>query len=256
MSIWKPALFFVFCLFIALIINLPVGYLMAYAKVPDQVKISQLSGTLFEGQVETLIVNQVVIEDLEYEFNSSCLITLELCYQFNFTDSKGQIRYAPVAGSVELAQLDIELSMSNLTGMSDQLLIQPSGSLYLSSDKVKYSKGQLADIDAVLVWKNAGIVGEDIDLGDYQLSISKQNQQYQIVLSDLQAMLKVDGKGELKSNGSYSMSINIDTKTRLDPNIKNVLELVATKKGLRQYSVRRSGTTDKRILSYLSFEGA
>jgi len=256
MSIWKPALFFVFCLLIALIINLPVGYLMVYAKVPDQVKISQLSGTLFEGQVETLIVNQVVIQDLEYEFNSSCLMTLELCYQFNFTDSSGQIRYASVAGSVELAQLDIELSMSNLTGMSDQLLIKPSGSLYLSSDKLKYSNGQLADIDAVLVWKNAGIVGADIDLGDYQLGISKQNQQYQIVLSDLQAILKIDGKGELKSNGSYSMNINIDTKSGLDPNIKNVLELIATKKGLRQYNVRRSGSIDKRLLSYLSFEGA
>ena len=69
-------------------------------------------------------------------------------------------------------------------------------------------------------------------------------------------MLKVDGNGELKSNGSYSMNINIDTKSGLDPNIKNVLELVATKKGLRQYNVRRSGTTDKRLLSYLSFEGA
>ena len=182
-------------------------------------------------------------------------MTLELCYQFNFTDSKGQIRYAPVAGSVELAQLDIELSMSNLTGMSDQLLIKPSGSLYLSSDKVSYSKGQLADIDAVLVWKNAGIAGEDIDLGDYQLGISKQNQQYLIVLSDLEAVLKVDGNGELKSNGGYSMNINIDTKSGLDPNIKKVLELVATKKGLRQYNFRRSGMIDKRLLSYLSFEG-
>ena len=255
MSIWKPALFFVFCLLIGLIINLPVGYLMAYAKIPDQVKISQLSGTLFEGQIETLIVNRVVIDDLEYEFNISCLMILELCYQINFADGKGQIRYVPVTGSVELAQLELEIPMSNLTGMSDQLLIKPSGSLYLSSDKVKYSKGQLADIDAVLVWKNAGIAGEDIDLGDYQLSISKQNQQYLIVLSDLEAVLKVDGNGELKSNGGYSMNINIDTKSGLDPNIKKVLELVATKKGLRQYNFRRSGTIDKMLLSYLSFEG-
>ena len=248
-------MFFVFCLLITLIINIPIGHLAARGKIPEQVKISQLSGTMLRGRVDTLVVNQLVIQDLEYEFDSACLMTLSICYKLNFADGSGLIRIVPVTGSVELSQLDIEISMSNLTGMSDQLLFKPSGSLYLNSDKVIFLKDQLTDIDAMLVWKNAGIVGEDINLGDYQLSISKQNQQYLFFLADNEAALKLDGKGDLKSDGRYTLDIKINTKTGLEPLVKQALELVATKKGLRQYNVRRSGISDSRLLSYLSFEG-
>jgi general secretion pathway protein N len=254
MSVWKAALFFVFCLFITLIINIPVGYLAGRIEIPEQIKISQLSGTLLEGRADTLVVNQLIIQDLEYDFDSACLITLKLCYKFNFADGSGLIQFIPVTGSVVVSQLDLEFSMSNLAGMSDQLLIKPSGSLYLSSDKIILANGQLTDIDAMLIWKNAGIAGENINLGDYQLTISKQNQQYLIFLADKEATLKIDGKGDLKSDGKYSLDININTMSGLEPGVKQALELLATKKGLRQYKIRRSGTSDKRLLSYLSFE--
>ena len=255
MSVWKAALFFVFCLLITLIINIPVGYLAARIKIPEQIEISQLNGTLFGGQIDTLIVNQVIIQELEYEFDSSCLISLNICYKLNFIDGSALVRFAPITALIELSQLDIEISMDNLTAMSNQLLVKPSGSLHMRSDMVMLSNRQLTDIDAMLTWKNAGIVGEDINLGDYQLSISKENQQYQIILADKEATLKVDGKGDLRPDGRYSLDISINTRAGLEPRVKQVLELVATKKGLRQFNVRRSGVSDKRLLSYLSFEG-
>lgn len=255
-NIWKFSLFFVFCLLIGLLINLPVGHVLARVKIPEQIFISHLTGTLFEGQADTLVVNQVVFQNPEYKFNISCLITLSLCYQLKSTDGSAQVRFVPVDQSIEVSGLDVEISMSNLAGVSDQLLIKPSGSLYLSSDKVKFQQGQLTDIDAVLVWKNAGIAGEDIDLGDYQVSIAKQNGQYLVFFADKEAVLDIDGKGDLKPDGNYSLDINITAKSGLETRIKNALELVASKKGLRQYSIRRSGSSDKRLLSYLSFEGA
>ena len=253
-SVWKPALFFVFCLIITLLFTMPVGHLVARVKIPDAVIISQLQGSLLEGQANTLIVNQLIIHDLEYAFDSSCLITVSLCYQLNFAEGSVLMRFVPISGSIEASQLDIELSMDNLSAVSDQLFIKPSGSLHLSSDKFKFIQGKLADIDAIVVWKNAGIAGEDIDLGDYQLNIKKGSGQYQVSLVDKEAVLDVVGKGGLKSDGRYSLDININAKAGLEARIKNALEFVASKKGLRQYSIRRSGTSDKRLLSYLSFE--
>lgn len=255
-SIWKPALFFVFCLIIALLINTPVGHLMAQVKIPDEIKVSPLQGTLFEGQADTIIVNQFIIQDLEYQFKISCLITASLCYQIDFADGSALIRFVPITGSIQVSHLDIELSMSNLTGLSNQLLIKPTGSLNLSSEKLKFSQGKLVDIDAVVVWKNAGIAGDDISFGDYQLDIKRGTGRYQISLVDKEAVLDVKGDGELKSDGSYSLDININAKAGLEARIKSALEFVANKKGLRQYQIQRSGTSDKRLLSYLSFEDA
>ena len=254
-NIWKLSLFFVFCLLVTLLINLPVGHVMARVNMPQQVSISQLAGTLFEGQADTLIVNQVVFHNPEYKFELSCLISLGLCYQLKFADGSALVRFAPLTKTVEVSRIDIELPMSNLANIANRLLIQPSGSLKLSSDKLNFKQGQLTDIDALLVWKNAGIAGEDIDLGDYQLSIVKQNGQYQIFLADKEAVLEIDGKGDLKPDGNYFLDINITAKSGLETRIKNALELFASKKGLRQYNIRRSGTSDERILSYMSFEG-
>ncbi len=253
-SVWKPALFFVFCLGITLLINTPAGHLVARLKIPENITISPLQGSLFKGRTDTLGVNQLTIHDLEYQFKLSCLITASLCYQIDFDRGSALIRFVPITGSIEVSQLNIELSMSDLTGLPNKLLIQPSGSLILRSDNLKFMQAKLIDIDAVVVWKNAGIAGEDINLGDYQLNIIKDSGQYRINLVDKEAVLDVEGQGELKSDGRYSFEINILTKAGLDARIKNALEFVASKKGLRQYHVRRSGVSKKRLLSYLSFE--
>jgi len=253
-SIWKPALFFVFFLIIALLINTPVGHLMARVKIPDGVKISPLQGTLFEGQVETLVVNQLIIQDLEYRFKISCLVTASLCYLIKFADGSAHIQYSLINGSIKVSQLDVELSMSNLTGLTNQLLVKPTGSLNLRSDRLIFVQGRLTDIDATAVWKNAGIEGDDINLGDYQLNMKKDAKQFQVNLVDNDALLDVEGEGELKSDGRYSLNININAKSGLEARVKSALEFVASKKGLRQYNIQRSGTSDQRLLSYLSFE--
>ena len=252
-SIWKPALFFVFFLIIALLINTPVGHLMGRVKFPEGVKISPIQGTLFEGQVDTLVVNQLIVQELEYRFKISCLVTASLCYRINFTDGSALIQYSPIKGSIKVSQLDVELSMSSLAGLSNQLLVKPTGSLNLSSDKLIFIQGKLVDIDAIAIWKNAGIEGDDINLGDYQLNLKKDAEQFQVNLVDNDAVLDVEGEGELKSDGRYSLDININANSGLEARIKTALEFVASKKGLRQYNIHRSGATDKRLLSYLSF---
>ena len=134
------------------------------------------------------------------------------------------------------------------------MFFKPSGSLYLSSQKLIFVQGKLADIDALVVWKEAGIAGEDINLGDYQLNVTKGVGQYQVNLADKEAVLNVEGEGALKADGSYSLSINIKSSSGLQARIKNALELIARKKRLNQYQVRWSGVSDNNLISYLSFE--
>ena len=251
---WKPALFFVFILIIALAVNMPVRHLVAWINIPTGVRVLQLQGNLFAGQVGTLLVNQLVIRDLEYRVDSSCLRNASLCYRLNFTGGSALIRYMPLSRSIEVSQLDAELSISNLGGMADQLLIKPSGSLYLSSPRLIFTQGRLADIDALVVWKEAGIAGEDINLGDYQMDIKKDVGQYQIILADKEAVLDVEGVGTLKSGGNYSLNINIKSRSGLDARVKSALEFMGGNKRLNQYQIRLSGVSDKILLSYISFE--
>ena len=240
-------MFFVFCLIITLLFTMPVGHLVARVKIPDAVIISQLQGSLLEGQANTLIVNQLIIHDLEYAFDSSCLITVSLCYQLNFAEGSVLVRFVPITGSIEISQLDIELSMDNLSAVSDQLFIKPSGSLHLSSDKFKFIQGKLADIDAIVVWKNAGIAGEDINLGDYQMNIKKGSGQYQISLVDKEAVLDVIGKGDLKSDGKFASASFNSLKTRVNSESR-----LARSPSIRDFTLRASEAAEVRSALALS----
>jgi len=253
-AVWKPALLFVFLLIITLLVNMPVQHLLARINMPSAVKVSQLQGNLLGGQVGTLMINQLIIRDLEYQVDGSCLLSASLCYQINFSGGSVSIRYLPVTGSTEVSQLDAELSISNLGGLADRWLFKPSGSLYLSSPRVLFTRGRLADIDAVVVWKEAGIAGEDINLGDYQLNLKKDLGQYQVDLSDKEAVLDVEGEGTLNSGGNYSLNINIKSSSALDARVKSALEFISSHKRLNQYQIKLSGISDKNLLSYISFE--
>ena len=238
---WKPALFFLFCLVIAVLINLPVSLILARVKLPDHISISGLQGTAFHGAASELLVNAYPIRQIDYQAEYSCLLAASLCYRLKFEDGTASLRFEPITNTIEITGLDADIPMQRLSQLSNQTLVSPSGSLKLDIDKLVIKQGKLTDISAIAIWQDAGVVGEDFDLGDYQLEIEKGIDQYRFILKDNDAMLAIDGKGILATNGQYSLNIDIKARPGLNPQIKNVLELIAKKKGLNQYLIHRTG---------------
>ena len=67
-------------------------------------------------------------------------------------------------------------------------------------------------------------------------------------------MLDINGEGTLASDGKYTINIDIRAQSGLDSRVKNVLELIASKKGRNQYLIHHSGQLDGRWVSFLSAE--
>jgi len=251
-AVWKLALFFLVCLVIALLINMPVSQLLAQVTIPDKVRISRLQGTVLKGQAGELVVNQFPIRQLEYQADFSCLLTASLCYRIDFKDGTAVLSFNPVSNSIQVTGLEADIPIQSLAAMSSQLLVSPSGSLGLKTDNLTIKQGKLVDIGGTAIWKNAGIVGEDFDLGEYQIDIERGIDLYQFILKDNDGMLDIDGKGILASDGNYTININIRGQAGLDSRVKNVLELFGSKKGLNQYLIHHSGQLDSRWVSFLS----
>ncbi len=251
-AIWKPVLFFLVCLVIALLINMPVNQLLAQVSVPDNIKISRLQGTLFKGQAGELVVNQFPLRQVAYQADLSCLLTARFCYRIGFEDGTAILSFNPISQAIQITGFEADIPMQSLAAMSNQLLVSPSGSLVLKTDNLEIRQGKVTDISGTAIWKNAGIVGEEFDLGDYQLEIERGIDLYQFMLKDNDAMLDIDGKGILASDGKYTININIRGQAGLDSRIKNVLELIARKKGLNQYLIHRTGQLDGRWVKFLS----
>jgi len=245
--------FFVLCLFLALIVNMPVVHLLAQVKLPNNILLAGVKGTLFNGNVDSLLVNKIKVDDLAYSFQADCLLKLKICYDIEADLGNGQIQLDPVDQSLYLHNFEINYPLENLVAFADRLLVRPSGNLQIHIDTLNLKQQKVGGVNGRILWQQAGIVGETIELGDYELTVDQATRGYQFKLKDLKALLTVDGKGQLKADGKYSMNITIQSQPGLNQSIKSALEFVARKKGLNRYDVRRSGQLPGQVLKYLSF---
>ncbi|MFT5662909.1 MAG: hypothetical protein ACI9JR_000285 [Gammaproteobacteria bacterium] len=264
---WKPTLFFVFCLVIFLIIKLPVALILKQVELPSEIKLYGVKGQITSGHIAAAYVNNFPIRDINYEADLSCLLTLQVCYQINYQNGTANISFNPLTNSTVIKQVDIEYSMAEFAPLMNQLLVKPTGELNLkfnqisvkhlinNSDVNKSNANQIKidNIDGQAIWNNAGVVGEGISLGDYQLGVLREDDSYRFKLTDIKAVLNIDGTGRLKPNGEYLIDIKILADLGLDDSIKSILTLIAKKKGLNEYSIYRQGQLPAHLISLLSF---
>ena len=248
---WKAAVFFLVCVVIAILVNMPVKTLLAQVNLPENIKVTGVRGTLLRGHVHELLVNRFPVQQLNYQADLSCLLKASWCYQLDYSDGSALLSLNAITQKIDLNAVNVEFPASLISTMTPQLLVSPSGSIMLQADSLSIKRGKLVDLGAILVWKNAGIVGEDLNLGDYQLDVAKESNQYHLSLQDNDSVLDIAGEGKLGPDGSYSLDIRIQSRSGLDSRIKNLLELVAKKNGLNNYNIRRSGRIDTRMLGFL-----
>lgn len=249
-----PGLIFLLSLIVSLLLNMPLGHILAKVKLPDHIRLANVQATLLEGQIDILEVNRLQATNLKYEIDGSCLLKLRLCYRIDFDQGRGLVSASALDQNLTISDTSISYPMEELAALSPQLLIKPSGNLKIFIGMLKVKQRKLALKSGEITWAHAGVVGDSVDLGEYRLTAKLANQSYQFNLSDNEALLNVDGNGRINSNGQFSANINIASQPGLQQSVKTALEFVTRKKGLNQYTVQQTGQLPKQILSQLSFE--
>jgi hypothetical protein len=252
-KIWKPTLFFMFCLTIFIVIKFPIAMILKQVELSNDIKLYGVRGQITSGHIAAAYTNNFPIRDINYEADLSCLLTLQVCYQINYQNGMANISFSPLTNTTVIEQLDVEYTMAELTPLMNQLLVKPTGELNLKIEKMDLNQNKISHINGLAIWSNAGVVGEDINLGDYQLGVVREDDSYRFKLTDRKAILDIDGTGRLKPNGEYLIDIKVLTDSGLDNNIKSMLALTATKKGLNEYTINRQGQLPAHLASQLLF---
>ncbi|MDH5356293.1 MAG: type II secretion system protein N [Gammaproteobacteria bacterium] len=245
--------FFLLCLIVFLALNMPLVQILSRVNLPEKLSISGLNGSILKGSAEQVLLDRIALNNFRYQLDSRCLLSFRVCYQTQFEQGKGELQAGLFDQSLTMINFDMTYSLVNLSAYADKLLVQPTGLLHLTIDSLSVKNQQINQINASALWQSAGVSGELVNLGDYELILSSGNQLYQFQLKDRKALLTVDGKGQIKANGQYSANISIRSAPGLNQSIKSALEFVAKKQGLNQYSIRRTGQLPTQMMSLLSF---
>jgi general secretion pathway protein N len=241
---WKFVLFFLLFLILALLVNLPVQQVIARVDLPASLRLSGISGTLFNGRVDLLTVNQFPLRDIRYSFMPSCLPILKLCYQIDYDQGSFQMAYDVVNGDSEISDSRVEYPVAELLArFPATLAVKPSGSLQLEIDEMSMRENKLEAVNGRLVWRDLGVnQGEvQINIGDYQVDFSGDNQKYELKFSDLDAKLDVSGDGRITADGQYQVDVRVDSESTIDSQVRTVLELIGKRSSVNKYRIEQQG---------------
>lgn len=245
---------FIISLAIALVFNMPLVHVLARVELPEEIRFSNFDGTVLMGEIDVVEINRLQATGVQYQNVPDCLLSLQWCYQLELDQGTAKVSASPLGQSVALTDSKLAYPVTDLLVLLPPLLVKPTGEIKLSIEKMLFKEEKVKLVSGSVTWKNAGVEGESIELGDYQLNATLSNESYLLAIKDNNALLKVDGKGQLKANGQYNLNINIRGEPGLQNSIKTALEFVARKRGLNQYSVLHSGKAPPQLISQLSFE--
>ena len=254
LKLWKFALFFLLCLLVALLINLPIQQVLPYVKLPPTVQLAAIDGSLLSGKADQVKINDFPIRGIQYRYMPSCIPLLKICYQIDYDQGQVQLAYDVLNGDTEISRTSVEYPIARLLAyMPTPALVIPTGRLQLEIDDMSMQQDKLVAVNGKLIWRDLGFEddGTKINIGDYQVDFSGDASAYNFTFSDLNAALDVSGDGSVSAAGIYQVDVKISADTGIDPQVKSILNLIAVRSSVNKYRIEQQGRLPASIIRQL-----
>ncbi len=234
-----------------LVVNMPAIQLFQVIKMPEQVKIQGLQGTITSGQIDRMLIQGYSLSRVEYRIQSSCFFKLALCYQLLSEDDGLDInlQYSLLLQGIRITDSLIDLPASFFK-MIPNLPVRPAGLFKINIENLQLDTAfKLEDIKAQVEWVNAGVQGEDQVIGNYMATIKPSRDGIDVALSDRDSLLGLKGSVSLNWQGEYDSDLEFQKRNGLNPSIVSILDISAKKSGLNQYRLKNKGRLPVNISS-------
>jgi len=254
LRLWKYTLFFLLCLVLALLINLPAKHVLPYVKLPPTVRLTGIDGNLFSGSIAEVYFDDFPMRGIRYSYMPSCIPMLKVCYHIDYDEGQVQLAYDALNGDSEVSNSRVEYPVTTLLALlPTPALVKPTGRLQLEIDDMSVQQNKLISVNGKLIWRDLGLDsdGSSVNIGDYQVDINGDVKGFNFTFNDLDAALDVSGDGSISAAGIYEVDVRIAPQAGLDPQIKSILNLVAARSNSNKYRIEQKGRLPANITRQL-----
>jgi len=239
---------------VALLFNLPIQQVLPYINLPRSVQLTGVDGSLLKGSVEEVRINGFPIQNITYRYKPSCIPLLKVCYRIDYSQGQIKLAYDLLNGDTEVSRSNVEYPAAQLLQqLPNAGLVKPSGRLQLAIDDMSMLKDKLVAVSGKLIWRDLGLNDDGIklDIGDYQVDFTGSPKSYEFTFSDLDAALDVSGDGSINAAGRYEVDVRITSESGIDPQVKSILNLIATRGSVNKYRIEQKGQLPRNLTRQL-----
>jgi len=242
---WKFILFFLLCLALSLLFNLPIQQVLPHLKMSDSVRLAGVDGTLLKGRVESITVDDFPVRGVRYRFLPSCIALLKVCYRVDYREGRIELAYDLLNGDTEINRSQLDYPVAQLLmRLPTATPFRPGGRLQLEIDELSMLDNKLVAVNGRLIWRHLGVDQDEIqvDIGDYRVGFAGTPESYEFEFDDLDAALDVTGGGVVTADGNYQLDVRVASQSAIDPQVRSLLELIGKRgAGGNTYRIERQG---------------
>jgi len=245
---WKLLCISILLYLFFLISNLPAKMVVAWVmpKSTPGISISSPEGTIWSGQVGSINVRGITINNFEWDLNIFPLLLGNVSLNFTFGDNEthgtGAVSFGMGGNRVEVENLEAKMPISLLEPLMIGVPAKLDGQLSAHFDSIIFAPGDEILAKGNLVWNSAAItVLQTVQLGDLKLSLLPQDKGSHGVLKDAGGPLILDGTIQLTNKGQYNAAIKVGTRSTAEAALKQSMPFIGKVGSDGKVQIRRSG---------------
>lgn len=228
-----------------LFVRFPAASLLSWVKT-GEVKMVQVSGTIWDGGAgQVQLPDLENIENLNWSFNPSALLTAQASADLDFTYLGGQADVTAaygLTGNLSLSDGQYSVAAQALELLLPLPLAEFRGELKLDLEDLVISDKQLKTAQAALVWKNAKLIRPvSAQLGIVQLDVKPDGKRHILTLNNKGGELRLSGKVILEEDSRYKADIKIKPEKNASRDVTNGLKMLGRAKKDGSYRIQQQG---------------
>lgn len=241
---WALLLYLIF-----LIATLPANLVVTQDKIGNQAKLGNVSGSIWSGKIDAVLVNNILIKDVKWQFNFLQLLTAKAGVDLEFGSKRkilepqgtGQVAY----GFSGILISDWQLSFpSELITQNIRLPIKASASGLVKLTVAEAQLGQpvCSVLSGEINWLNASVnaMKSQIDYGDIKAALSCDKGALVAKVSGNQDVLDLTATAKYQGGNKYSLIGQVAAGDKADAVLVNTLSLLGNKNSQGKYLINLS----------------
>ena len=212
--------------------------------LPNNISVSGVSGTVWNGNLQTIVFDQVGIQNTKWSSNPLSLLTGKLRTDVSFDSSnlKGNLETIYSGTNVRAEDVLLDGDLSLLMPYFEKYGLTISGQFNANFNSFEVDNGLPKQADGVLHTYNTSILGVfPLNLGDITSVFEEQAQGMLIKVENRNGELDLNGAITVDENGNYLADMQFSKNSETSDQVLQTIQLLGTKIGEDTVKMTHSG---------------
>lgn len=233
--------------FIFLIATIPAAPVIGLFKDHAPVTISNVSGTLWNGQAGIITTKRnITLKNFQWSFLPWRLLLVKLAIDVNAEYNNHPITTrlsTGISGRLAIDNLNIKLDASEISSLISLPIGELSGEFNLHINSAIIEQGSVPRIDGTLKWNQAALtIAETADLGNVSVLVNENDDSPLVArITNKGGHLLLNGNFNTTSQGEYSLQLTMKPNATASSNLVSSLAMFAKKQRNGEFLLNNKG---------------